>query len=40
MAPAVATVDLCIPYYNKAASLPQLLERLERQSLQKFGVTR
>jgi GT2 family glycosyltransferase/glycosyltransferase involved in cell wall biosynthesis len=33
-----ATVDVCIPYYNKAATLPQLLQSLERQTSQQFGV--
>jgi GT2 family glycosyltransferase/glycosyltransferase involved in cell wall biosynthesis len=34
----VATVDVCIPYYNKAETLPQLLEHLEHQTTQQFGV--
>ena len=33
-----ASVDVCIPYYNKADTLPQLLEYLERQTAQHFGV--
>ena len=33
-----ATVDVCIPYYNKAETLPQLLEVLEHQTAQPFGV--
>jgi O-antigen biosynthesis protein len=35
---APATVDVCIPYFNKPAYLPQLLAALERQTLRGFGV--
>jgi glycosyltransferase involved in cell wall biosynthesis/GT2 family glycosyltransferase len=33
-----ATVDICVPYFNKPAYLPQLLTALERQTRQQFGV--
>jgi len=32
------TVDVCIPYFDKAAGLRQLLESLERQTTSSFGV--
>jgi GT2 family glycosyltransferase/glycosyltransferase involved in cell wall biosynthesis len=32
------TVDVCIPYYNKSAYLPDLLTALEHQTTKEFGV--
>jgi glycosyltransferase involved in cell wall biosynthesis/GT2 family glycosyltransferase len=34
----LATVDVCIPYFNKSEYFPQLLEALEDQTAQGFGV--
>jgi O-antigen biosynthesis protein len=35
---SIPSVDVCIPYFNKAAYLPQLLTALERQTAKRFGV--
>ena len=35
---APLSVDICIPYFNKKDYLPQLLEALENQTAQTFGV--
>ena len=36
--PKLPAIDVCVPYYNKPRQFPQLLESLERQTIQNFTV--